>query len=101
MHLIGFWKIRPTSVLYFDPEYLFTTCSNGKEEYQKHLNNALHTENEVAIRPVRTEPEILEHFTALHHVVVLEFDTLKDYQQALKHQSFSSTVESRRYQDLF
>jgi glutamate synthase domain-containing protein 2/ferredoxin/glutamate synthase domain-containing protein 1 len=94
------WNLKPTSVLYFDPEYIKTTYEIGREKLQIQLNTAITSEDELIIRRIRQDLEVIEQYTSFEHVVVMEFDTHEDLQEALRHQPFSSTSESRRYTDI-
>ena len=64
------------------------------------MQQALTTEDELVTRRIREDLAVIEEFRDLDHVVVLEFDTREDYQEALKFQPFSSTMERRRIQDI-
>ncbi len=100
VELIQAWGLRPTSILYFDRNYLATTYEIEREKVQAELNRALEKEDELLIRRARSELDVVEQLRDLQHTVVLEFDTREDYQAALKYPLFSATRERRRYQGL-
>ncbi|NOX37835.1 MAG: FAD-binding protein [Calditrichaeota bacterium] len=100
VELIQAWGLRPTSILYFDRNYLITTYEIEKEKLQQELNRALEKEDDLLIRRARAEQEVVEQLKDLNHTVVLEFDTREDYQAALKYPLFSASRERRRYQGL-
>ncbi len=100
MKLINEWKLKPTSVLYFDPDYIGTTKEISRQKIQRELENALKSNDELIVERLRKEMETIVQFDYLEHVVVLEFDTKDDYQKALKFSPFVSGLDERRYQQI-
>jgi glutamate synthase domain-containing protein 2/FAD/FMN-containing dehydrogenase/glutamate synthase domain-containing protein 3/ferredoxin/glutamate synthase domain-containing protein 1 len=100
MRLLSTWNLHPTTVLYFDSHYIETTREIEEEKLQRDLEKALQNQDEEQITRVRQEMELAKQMAGLEHVVVMEFDSREDYQQALKVPPFSSTHERRRYQDI-
>ncbi len=94
------WKLTPTSILYFDNQYVHTTYKLQKEKHQKELDKALSSEDELRIRRERRALEIIEKMRELSNIVVMEFDTQEDYEESLRHAFFNSRDEDSRYQDI-
>lgn len=100
MQKISEWGLQPTTVLYFDHDYMQTTHAVESKVLQQRLQKALDSEDSERVTQVRAEMELVKSLTDLQHVVVLEFDSHADYQKALKLKPFTSDQEKRRFQDM-
>ncbi len=100
MQMVIGWGLTPTSMLYFDPNYLQITYEIEKDKHTRKLNTALQQEDDFAIDRERHELDIIERMAGLQHVVVMEFDTREDYQKALQYPPFSADSKRKRYQGL-
>ncbi len=100
MEMVISWELKPSSMLYFDPNYLQITYEIEKDKHTQKLNVALQKEDDLAIDRERYELELIERMKGLQHVVVLEFDTREDYQRALRYPPFSADSRRKRYQGL-
>ncbi len=100
IQLLDEWQLRPTSVIYFDPNYIHTTYEVEKAKLQTELQEAVESGDAVRMTRLRQDLDVNEKLTGLQHTVVLEFDTKEDYQKALRYPMFSSGSERKRYRDL-
>ncbi|NUM34342.1 MAG: FAD-binding oxidoreductase, partial [Candidatus Brocadiae bacterium] len=94
------WNLKPTTVLYFDNEYMKITCDLHKTKIEEELEESLKSEDKWQIERVRCEMEILEKMGKTQDVLVMEFDTAEDYQEAIKYSPFNATEEPQRFQDI-
>ncbi len=97
---IGYWHLKPTTVLYFDREYMKITCDLHKEKIEKEMEEALKSENKGQIEKIRYELETVGELEKAQDVLVMEFDTAEDYQEAIKYAPFNAPEEPQRYQDI-
>ncbi len=100
MQLLSEWKLTPTTVLYFDADYVRTTQQVEQEKVRRRLDNALELQDEEKIRELREELELIRSMEEIEHLVVLEFDAHKDYERCLKYPIFTATGERRRYRSI-
>ncbi|MGH1365119.1 MAG: glutamate synthase-related protein [Calditrichia bacterium] len=94
------WKLSPTSILYFDKNYITTTYQIQKEKHQHELEKALASEDDLRIARERQQMETVARLQNLNHVVAMEFDTQEDYEQTLKYHFFNSREDKSRYRDI-
>ena len=94
------WQLAPTSMIYFDRNYIETTYAIQSAKYQKSLEQALKAEDDLRISRIRRDIEISEKAKDLQHVVVMEFDTQADYEKCLKYAFFNSRDERSRFRDI-
>ena len=100
MQKLSEWRLRPTSVVYFDAEYLRATHAVEADKVQKRLQKALEQHDQQKLHYLQQEKDLIDTLREVEHVVVLEFDTREDYEKALRIPMFSAVNERRRYQDL-
>ncbi len=100
LQLIGEWELTPTSVLYFDRNYLTTTGQIAREKARTALERAVSKDDDLKIRKARKQLDLAEKLRDLEHVVVLEFDAQEDYEKALKYSFFNSRNEQSRYREI-
>ncbi len=100
VELIRQWQLQPTSMIYFDKNYLGLTYEIQKQKLREELEKALAAEDDLRITRVRRDQEITARMHDLEHVVVLEFDTRNDYEQCLKYNFFNSRSEKSRYREI-
>lgn len=98
--LIEEWGVKPTSMLYFDNQYIRKTHKIQMEKHQASLEKALKSEDDLRIARVRREMEVSQQMYGLQHVVVMEFDTQNDYEECLKHAFFNSRDGHSRYREI-
>jgi len=83
--------INPTSVIYFDQSYIKETYAIEKEHIEKRSANALRNNDQVRLAEAREDFETIEELKEAKHVIVLQFDTSEDYQQAIKTRLFGKS----------
>ncbi len=98
--LLEEWKLKPSSILYFDPNYIITTRDIERKKSKQGLQDAIDAGDTVRMARVRQELDVLDKLSVVENAVVLEFDSKEDYQKALKFPVFSSSPERRRYRDI-
>ena len=97
LKLINEWKLSPSSVIYFDPNYISSTYVIEKKQLQHELEEALESADPLRIARIKQDLNLLKNYLDLKHVVVLEFDTKEDYQKSLKYPFFGSY---KRYRNI-
>src|SRR4030042_828098 len=100
VQLLNEWQLRPSSLLYFDPNYLEPTREIEKIKLNSELPEAIESGDAVRIARIRQDLDTVEKFAALKNVMVLEFDSKENYQKALKYPLFPFSSQRRRYRDL-
>lgn len=94
------WQLHPTSLIYFDHNYIKTTYGIQKEKNQSKLDKALKDEDDLRINRIRRDIEIAEKMKDLQHVLVMEFDSRDDYERCLNYAFFSSREDQSRFRDV-
>ncbi len=100
LRLIKQWGLSPSSVLYFDPNYIHTTYHTERKNLKNELQEAVEGADPLSMTRIRQNLDLLENFLGLKHVLTLEFDSKEDYQKALKHPFFGSRNTQKRYRDI-
>ncbi len=100
LKLLKEWQLTPSSILYYDSNYLHATYEIALEKAHHTLNRAVTKNEELKIRKARRDIEIAQQLRDLQHVVVMEFDEQADYEKALRYHPFNSRSEQSRYHDL-
>ncbi|HQU71292.1 MAG TPA: glutamate synthase-related protein, partial [Calditrichia bacterium] len=90
------WALQPTSMIYFDQNYIRKTYQIQRHKHQKYLEEALRAEDDLRIIRERQLLETIEKMPRLEHVVVMEFDSQEDYERSLKFAFFNSRDEHSR-----
>ncbi|NUQ40251.1 MAG: FAD-binding protein [Calditrichaceae bacterium] len=95
------WEVTPTSIIYFDKNYLRTTYEIQKDKNEAEQREALEAGDDLRIARVRRDMEIAGAMRDLEHVIVMEFDARGDYQKCLKYSPFNAKDEgTSRYREL-
>ena len=100
LKLVREWELQPTSILYFDQNYIKTTHEIAKKKAQKSLEKAVAKDDDLKISKARRSLDVADQLRDLQHVVVMEFDQQEDYEKALKFYPFNSRSEQSRYHEL-
>ena len=82
--------IQPTSVIYFDRSYVAETLKIEKRHLREFAEEALDSDDRFRLAQVSSDREALEELENCAHILVLHFDSAKDYQMALKTRLFSA-----------
>ncbi len=98
--LIHEWQLSPTSILYFDTNYIQKSYLISKEKAQNYFEKAVGKNDDLKISKARRDLDLAEKLRDLEHVVVMEFDTQADYEKALKFAFFNSRSEQSRYREI-
>ncbi len=100
VNLISEWKLQPTSIIYFNNDYLHKTYEIQKEKLQKKREKAIESGDDLLLKRTRHDLETTELLKNLQHVLVMEFDTQEDYEKTLKNVPFSSRIGKGRIRDI-
>ena len=100
MNLVREWELQPTSLLYFDHEYMKITADIQTARHRRLLDQAVEEGDELKTRRERRDLETARSLDGVEHVVVLEFDSRRDYERCLRYPLFAPGGTRRRYRDL-
>ena len=83
--------LSPTSVIYYDEPYIKLVCEIERENLVKLQHDCLERKDEKRLSEISSDLDELKLLKNSSHVIVMEFDTLPDYQKALRTGMFDSS----------
>ncbi len=93
-------QIKPTSVIYFDNNFIRETWQIEQAHIRKHSEEAFDLDDHKRLTEFRDDKNSIDELGKCAHILVMHFDEHTDYQAALKTRLFSASGERIRIENL-
>ncbi len=100
IQLVGQASLRPSSIIYFDREFIKLTVEIEREHLAEASHRALAHDDEKRLQEAREDLQALHPLGEPDHVLVLNFDTAEDYELAVRSRLFGASGASLRHGQL-
>jgi len=93
-------QIKPSSVIYFDKNYIHETWKIENEHARERTEEALDLDDHKRLAEFQEDKNSINELGKYDHILVLHFDEHEDYENALKTRLFSASGERIRIEQL-
>ncbi|MGH7492723.1 MAG: FAD-binding protein, partial [bacterium] len=100
IRLVAHANLQPSSIIYFDREFVKLTVEIEREHLEEASHRALERNDEERLQAAREDLQALQGLGEPDHVLVLNFDTAEDYEAAVRSRLFGTSGANLRHGQL-
>ncbi len=100
IQLVGNANLQPSSIIYFDREFVKLTMEIEHEHLEEASHRALERNDEKRLQEAREDLQAWHGLGEPDHVLVLNFDTAEDYEAAVRSRLFGASGAHLRHGQL-
>ncbi|KAA3614970.1 MAG: FAD-binding protein [Calditrichaeota bacterium] len=93
-------QIKPTSVIYFDQNYIHETWKIEQDHSRGRSEDVLDLDDQKRLPELQEDKNTINELAECEHILVMHFDEHQDFQEALKTRLFSASGERIRIEQL-
>ncbi|MBN2008964.1 FAD-binding protein [candidate division KSB1 bacterium] len=93
-------ELSPTSLIYFNENYIRETYRIENSHAETRSAEALRYNDQIRLAESRQDYELIQQLKQVQHLIVMEFDDKTDYEKALKSRLFGASGEQKRIQHI-